>query len=285
MKNKYIIAMFALLTLTSFNPLMADKIEDAKFLYNDAIDMYSQNNVQKSIEMFQKAIDLYPDFYEANYNLAQILMSIEENEKALIPLEKIVSLQPQNYEAIYNIARIQYKRGYLSKSFEALNKIPKSAPQFESAKLLLSKIEKRQDELVLEKKLQEHESVSDAQGKILAVELNEISTPSGIALDERGNIYVASFLENTIYKISAFGQKTVFSNSALIKGPIGLAIDKKENIYVANYSSNNIVKFTKDGAAKIFADINKPYYMIYDKEHDRLYVSEQNTNKLVKFDL
>ena len=64
---------------------------------------------------------------------------------------------------------------------EVLNSIPKTAPQYDSAKLLLVKINKRQDELLLEKKIRDHESISDSTGKILPVELSEISTPSGIS--------------------------------------------------------------------------------------------------------
>ena len=92
-------------------------------------------------------------------------------------------------------------------------------------------------------------------------------------------------MENKIYKISIYGQKTLYSNSTLIKGPIGLAIDKDNNLYVANYSANNIIKIAPNNVATIFADINKPYCLTYDLAHNRLYVTEQDTNKLIKYDL
>ena len=65
----------------------------------------------------------------------------------------------------------------------------------------------------------------------------------------------------------------------------GLAIDKDDNIFVANYSANNIIKLTPEGTPSIYADVKKPYCLIYDKAHNRLYVTEQGTNKLLKFDL
>ncbi|MBR2068945.1 MAG: tetratricopeptide repeat protein [Candidatus Gastranaerophilales bacterium] len=282
MKKILILTFLFLLTIS---PCFSDDIEDATVYYNEAIDVYSQDDIPKSIELFKKALELNPNFYEARYNLAQILMSQEENEEALKILKEILTLRPNDTETLYNIGKIQYKRGYLSDSFNHLKKIPETAPQYESAKILITKIEKRQNELNLEAKISEHKILLDNQGRALAVELGEITAPSGVAIDSRGNIYSASFSENVIYKISIYGQKTVFARSNLIKGPIGLAIDKDNNIYAANYSANTIVKIKPNATASVFAVISKPYCLLYDSEHDRLYATEQNSNKLVKFDL
>ncbi len=268
-----------------FNASFADNKEEAALLYNEAIDLYRQDDVNRSIEMFKKAIELKPDFYEAHYNLAQILMSVNKNDEAYNSLLELVKLKPNDSEILYNIGKIQYKRGYLSSAHSYLTKISNSAPQYESAKLLIDKIEKRQKELELENKIKQNKTTFDSQGLALGVELAEFEAPSGIALDNRGNIYIASFLDNTIHKISVYGQKTVFSNSVLIRGPIGIAIDKNNNIYVANYSANTIVKITPEGNASLFSKVQKPYCLIYDNQNNKLYVTEQETNKLIKFDL
>ncbi len=284
MKKKLIISLFTLLILGSMQAF-CDTKEDATNLYNEAIDLYAQDQINKSIETFNKAIELYPEFYEANYNLAQILMSLNKNDEALKPLQTILKIKPNDSETLYNIGKIYYKKGYLSKSHENLKKIAESAPQYNSAVLLIKKIEKRQEELNLENKLKEHKNYSDSKGLMKKDELAEYQAPSGIATDDRGNIYVASFGENAVYKISIHGQKTLVSKSALIKGPIGVAIDKNGNIYIANYLANNILKVTSDNNVSIFAEIEKPYCMIYDNQHDRLYITEQATNKLIKIDL
>lgn len=263
----------------------ADNVEDATVYYNEAIDLYSQDQVNKSVELFKKAIDLNPDFYEAYYNLSQILMSLEKDEEAYNALQQILRLKPNDSETLYNLGKIQYKRGYLSNAYEYLNRISTSAPQYESAKIIINKIEKRQGELSLERKIGEHRVMYNDQNKALGDVLAEIKAPSGIAIDSRDNIYVASFGENVVYKVSVYGKKSVFSNSSFIKGPIGIAIDKDDNVYVANYISNSIVKIQPSGAASIYASIAKPYCISYDSTHNRLYVTEQNSNKLVKFDL
>ncbi|MBQ8476180.1 tetratricopeptide repeat protein [bacterium] len=282
MKKLLILFIFSFLFIL---PSYCDDIEDATVYYNEAIDVYSQDDIEKSIELFKKAIELNPNFYEAHYNLAQILMSKEQNEEALKNLKEINALRPDDTETLYNIGKIQYKRGYLSDSYKYLNKIPANAPQYDSAKILIEKIEKRQHELNTEAKISEHKVLLDAQGRALPADISEITAPSGIAVDDRGNIYSASFSENVIYKISIYGQKTVFARSSLIKGPIGLAIDKENNIYVANYSANTIVKVKPNGTSAVFAVLSKPYCLLYDIEHNRLYATEQNSNKLVKFDL
>ena len=284
MKKKLLVLLLTLFILGGY-PAYCDNKDDATELYNQAIDLYNQNEAEKSIELFNKAIALYPDFYEANYNLAQILMSLNKNDEAIKPLEAILKIKPEDSETLYNLGKIQYKRGYLSKSYAYLKKIDTSAPQYESALILIKKIEKRKDELALEGKINEHKSFADSKGLQKKEELAEYTAPSGIATDERGNIYVASFQDNAVYKISVFGQKTVVSKSLLIKGPIGIAVDKKNNVYVANYLSNNIIKISSDSTVNVFAEIEKPYCMIYDSEHDRLYVTEQASNKIVKFDL
>ena len=262
-----------------------EKLEKAAILYNEAIDFYKQDEVDKSINNFKKALELKPDFYEAHYNLAQILMSLNKNDEALKSLEEIEKIKPDDTENLYNLGKIYFKKGYLSKSYDSLKKIAVNAPQYDSAKLIISKIEKRQDELNLEEKIKERKNIVDSQGKARGIVLASFSAPSGTAIDSRGNIYVASFVENKIYKLSVSGQKTIFSESNLIQGPIGLAIDKFDNIYIANYSANNIIKVASDNTVSIFADVKKPYCLIYDKDRDRLYVTEQDTNRLVKFDL
>ena len=104
MKNKLLISLFILFSL-SFNSVMAEKAEEAVLLYNEAIDTYNANEVDKSIELFNKAIELDPDFYDANYNLAQILMSVGKLQEAIKPLEAILKIKPDDPETLYNLGK------------------------------------------------------------------------------------------------------------------------------------------------------------------------------------
>lgn len=109
--------------------------------------------------------------------------------------------------------------------------------------------------------------------------------PTGIARDSQGNLFVANYAENKIYKVSPSGQKSVFAQSKDINGPIGLAIDNANNLYVANYLSNSIAKVTSSGETSVIATgLNKPYLLFLDNT-STLYVSEQDSNTVSKINL
>lgn len=105
--------------------------------------------------------------------------------------------------------------------------------------------------------------------------------PTGIVRDSEGNLYVANYSENKIYKVTSSGQRTVYASSDDINGPIGMAIDNKTgNIFIANYLSNSITKITPDGQTfTIATGLNKPYFVYLDSS-DSLYVSEQDSNSI-----
>ena len=113
MKKNLIVSLFIFFFLIFSVQALADNIDDATEVYNEAIDLYKQNEVDKSIEYFYKATKLNPKFYEAYYNLAQILMSVNKDKEAFEALQKVVELKEKDWESLYNIGKIQYKRGYL----------------------------------------------------------------------------------------------------------------------------------------------------------------------------
>ena len=87
-----------------------------------------------------------------------------------------------------------------------------------------------------------------------------ILSPTGVTTDNLGNVYVATFSDNSIIKISPDNKRTVFFKSSQISGPISLASDSTGNIYVSNYSANNVLKITPTGVASVLVDrLDKPY--------------------------
>lgn len=83
------------------------------------------------------------------------------------------------------------------------------------------------------------------------------SSPSGIAIDSAGNVYVADTFNNTIRKITPGGVVSTFAGTPGVTGgmdgtgaaaqfnaPIGVAVDSSDNVYVADSGNNTIRKIT-----------------------------------------
>jgi DNA-binding beta-propeller fold protein YncE len=79
----------------------------------------------------------------------------------------------------------------------------------------------------------------------------EFSSPSGVAVDSKDNLYVADTGNNRIQKIEPDGNVTVIGRSGNGLGefniPSGVAVDSKDNLYVADTENNRIQKIEPDG--------------------------------------
>jgi sugar lactone lactonase YvrE len=91
------------------------------------------------------------------------------------------------------------------------------------------------------------------------------SSPSDVAIDAAGNLYVADYWNNRIQKISANGAVSTLAgtgNAGAINGlgklasfnkPSGVAVDGSGNVYVADAGNNLIRKITPDGTVNTLA--------------------------------
>ena len=105
-----------------------------------------------------------------------------------------------------------------------------------------------------------------ADGK--AMEAN-FANPTGVAVDNEGNVYVADSHNNLIRKVTPDGIVSTFAGSGRVNAadgrgteasfsyPYGLATDEKGNLFVADTHHNLIRKISPDGVVTTVAG-NKP---------------------------
>ena len=105
--------------------------------------------------------------------------------------------------------------------------------------------------------------VLDAAGNAIGIDYVD-----GIAVDTRGNVYVAEYLNHTIRKVSASGEVTTLAglaespgaldgagSAARFRNPRGVAVDTRGNVYVTDRENDTIRKVSAAGDATTLAGL------------------------------
>ncbi|GHV96531.1 hypothetical protein AGMMS50293_28510 [Spirochaetia bacterium] len=133
----------------------------------------------------------------------------------------------------------------------------------------------------------------NAQGKTTELLLEKTHTgfhsPTGIAVDREGNLYVSNWSGGSVTKVDTKGNHTIFADN--MGSPAGLAFDNAGNLYVADYSQNVIYRIakSKDDLLKniienkiIFArGLHTPTGISFNKNGELL-VANRSSNEIVK---
>ncbi len=273
---------------------------DAKLQYNKGIDYYNLGQLEQAAACFKEAVNLDPNYVDAYYNLGSILEYLNQDEAALAVFKQIILRKPDDYESVLKAAQLSQKLGETDKAKMYLSLIPQDSLFIQKAQILEKEITEKQNtaaqtqtasqEPAAEQNRQETQELTSENTPIVEVSNNtngmfkNISSPTGVAADKEGNLYVAGFADNTIYKLTVDNKKLVYIKSSKIDGPIGLAIDDAGNIYIANYNKDNVLKVDTTGKiTDLITAIPKPYCMFIS--NNWLYVSSQGSNSVVKFQL
>ncbi len=277
---KIVLLLSAFLFMGLNVPVNADLTSDAKVQYNKGIELYRTGMYSQAAECFKAATELDPNYIDAYFNLGSLLEYLKQDEDALNAFKQIILRTPDDYEALYKAAELSNKLGNKEKASMYLTLIPLDSTIGQKAKKLA---ESMNIDLVTQKteltKPANTNQISNSNGVY-----SDILSPTGIVTDNDGNLYVAGFSDNAIYKIGPDNNKIVFIKDTKIDGPIGLERDNSGNIYIANYNKNNVLKVDKNGKiTELISNIPNPYCMHI--AHGLLFVSSQGNNTVVRYNL
>lgn len=282
MKKLIVIIAILLLSLPVFAEPLYDASNEAKLEYNQGVDYYKAGQYDRSMGAFRRAIELNPNYIDAYYNLGSILEYLGQNDAALDIFKQIIVRKPDDYEAVYKAANLSYKLGNNENAKKYLSLIPANSDIYAQAQNLAKKMG---TDIQTIKANASKEAMSDVKKQNTSNEMyNNLPSPTGIAGDSQGNVYVACFSDNMIYKITPDGKRIIFIKDSKINGPIAMVSDTKDNLYISNYNGDNIIKVTPTGAiTTLISNIQKPYGMSI--VNGMLYISSQGANSVLKYKL
>lgn len=257
---------------------------DAKLQYNKGIDYYQLGQYEQAADSFRQAVDLDPNYIDAYFNLGSILEYLKQDDAALAVFKQIILRKPDDYEAVYKAAALSKKLGQDDKAKMYLSLIPADSMMGSQAKQLASTLNTDMQTLNEEVKVSNNTFTNSNPLNNSHGSYDDISSPTGVVTDNNGNLYVAGFSDNTIYRIDPNNNKIVYIKSEKIDGPIGLAMDSDRNIYIANYNKDNVLKYDRNGEiTELITGVQKPYCLHITG--DLLFVSSQGNNSVLRYKL
>jgi tripartite motif-containing protein 71 len=127
--------------------------------------------------------------------------------------------------------------------------------------------------------------------------ITSLVTPSRIAVDQAGDVYVTDPGSDSVEKLSTAGKllarwggKRRSHQPGQFFNPLGIALDLQGNVYVVDSGNNRIQKFSPGGKLLLHwgshgkgrGQLDQPFAIVVDRQ-GMIYVSDANNNRIQKF--
>ncbi|MCQ2753701.1 MAG: SBBP repeat-containing protein, partial [bacterium] len=199
---------------------------------------------------------------------------LKQDAEALSIFKQIYLRNPNDYEVIYKMASLSAKIEDYTSAKKYIELIPSSDRYYQNAQELAESIRVHTN-----LPPQQYNPVSKVATQTGVYE--NVVSPTGVTTDGQGNVYVSTFSDNSIIKITPDNKRIVFVKSEQISGPISLVSDYLGNIYVSNYNANNVLKITPQGAVSVLvSNLAKPYGLHING--NMLFITCQGSNSIYR---
>ena len=93
----------------------------------------AMNQFDQSIESFNKAVEIHPQYEEALYNLGVVQKKAGKPDDAINSYQRAIGINPHNVNAYNNLGNLLTQKGHIKQSIEHLNLALKLNPKFAEA--------------------------------------------------------------------------------------------------------------------------------------------------------
>lgn len=271
----------------SFN-LTEAATKEAESLYTQGMEAYQEKALIRAADLFEKSVKADSSYVDAWYNLGAVQYKLDKFEEARYAFQKALWRAPNDQEIRYNLAMALMKLNRNDEALTQLERIPAGSALFSQAERDIAMLKKRGVQSTPSNVAANNNANNSSNaGANVAVDGTRVYAkglvgPTGLAVGPAGELYVANYTKNSIVKIMPNGSSVVIAQGGEINGPIGMVRDPRNgNLYIANYISGGIVSVTPSGKTTTLKNgFGKPYYLYFDSLTNRLFVSEQEGNRV-----
>jgi sugar lactone lactonase YvrE len=115
-----------------------------------------------------------------------------------------------------------------------------------------------------------------------------LSGPEGVAVDARGNIFVADTNNDRIVKLSSSGHVLATWSVEDFSAPANIAVDRGGNVYVLDTENATVYKFSNNGELITSWPVASPYteaapVALAIGGHDNVFVADSDDDEIYKY--